>query len=171
MGVKSFRTSTILCFLPIRLSSGASRYFTFYRAVLSLAASRYFISTESFYLSAFHDTLFLPSRVIFRHFTDTLFPAKSRYLSALHRYFISYRAALSFGVARYFISTESFYLLALHDTFQFCTNSFRLQDANTGLSGGTSEVQASEYHKRLCDVLTSKLCHRCPVRLQAAVRI
>lgn len=44
---------------------------------------------------------------------------------------------------------------------------YRLTPAS---AAGHSEVQASEYHKRLCEVLTSELCHRCPVRLQADVR-
>ena len=37
-------------------------------------------------------------------------------------------------------------------------------------SGGTSEVQTSEHHKTWREVRASKLCHRCPVRLQHGVR-
>jgi hypothetical protein len=63
------------------------------------------------------------------------------------------------------------YLLKQHDILLFARTPFDLKEVTPASAAGHSEVQASEYHKRLCDVLTSKLCPRCPVRLQAAVRI
>jgi hypothetical protein len=71
-------------------------------------------------------------------------------------------------------SYQYFYLNFAHIkaklTFLFAQTSFDLKMLTPLFSGGTSEVQTSEHHKTWREVRASKLCQRCPVRLQHGVR-
>jgi hypothetical protein len=116
MGVKYFRTSTIVYFLPSRFIVCRftivyflpSRFivcrftiFYFYRVILSFGASPILY--------------FLPSRLIFRRFTDILFPTEPL---IFRRFTIVY-----------FLDENPF--PNLYPYFIFCKNFFRLNDTNT----------------------------------------
>jgi hypothetical protein len=123
MGVKNVLHFTIVCFDRAALSSDTSRYFILCRAayrwtlhnILFSAEPLYrwalhdvLFSAEPPYRSTLHDSLFRPSRFIFQHFKIVCFD----------------RAALSFGASRQFISTESHYLSALHNSLFFARTPF-----------------------------------------------
>jgi len=144
---------TIFMFVPRCPSFVVSRYFRFHRNAFLFVAPRY--------LCLHRDAIFLLLHDI-SNFTAMPFFVAPRYL-CLHRDAIFCYFTILLNSPRCLLFVESRY-------FHFTTNSCRSPTLTPLFSGGTSEVQTSEHHKTSREVRASKLCHRCPVRLQHGVR-